>query len=637
MPNSIIDELPRIVKEGKKEVEQIKERVQSQHRLSLQTCELVIPTKETTGSDMYGSTQKDLIQDRHINQLIYGDNLLVMQALLASKNTLLKGGIDLIYIDPPFDSKADYRTKIKLLSDEIEQKPSVIEQFAYSDTWQDGTVSYLKMLYPRLALMRELLSEKGSIYVHVDWHAGHYVKILLDDIFGKENFQREIIWHLAGVSGYKSLIDGYVRGHDTIFYYSKNKDSKIFNKHFLPYSKEQLKRFSGVDENGRNYKVITKDRVLYLDESNGVPISDVWSDIASFQTVVNSKEITGYTTQKPEALLERIIKASSNEGSLVADFFGGSGTTGAVAERLGRRWIMSDIGKPACMVMRKRMVDKDAKPFYYQAIGDYQKEVFSNQREYKRIGDLSEIVLQLYGASLFEEGQCSHRHVGHLRQSRSLVYVDSPNKLTGITTLKKAIDLKQNLLGGGWSKVVVLGWNFCFDIIAAINEVKQIDSQIEVLIIPPDLLDKLRTKSSYEKLVRTGEVRFSSLQYLTLKPLQKDDVDDVHEILTITLENYILLSPDALPLDDKNKKMLQDIVRESPLSLIEYWSVDPDYDEVTFVSRWQDYRDNENKDKKDRMQVVKTARLTVPRKQGKRKVCVKTVDIFGYESIAVLS
>jgi site-specific DNA-methyltransferase (adenine-specific)/adenine-specific DNA-methyltransferase len=630
MAHSIIEELPRIVREGKREVEHIKERIYGSHRLTLQTTELVIPTKETKESNVYGSTAGEKEAENWKNQLIYGDNLLVMQALLSDKNNKLGGGIDLIYIDPPFDSKADYRTKVKLLSDEIEQKPSVIEQFAYSDTWQDGTVSYLKMLYPRLALMRELLSDKGSIYVHVDWHAGHYVKIILDEIFGKENFRNEIVWHYPSMS----ITNNYFpRKHDVIYIYIKT-DNKIFN----PNSDHVREKYADSTVSRSQYAAgFNNDSSDYL-KSETKLADDVWAlnDVLTIGHVKSRNEIVNYATQKPEKLLERIISASSNENSIVADFFGGSGTTGAVAEKLGRRWIMSDIGKPACMVMRKRLVDQNAKPFYYQAVGDYQKEIFHTQKDYKRVGDLARIVMQLYGAVPFSSEECEHRNVGQIRQSKNLVYVDSPNKLTGLLTLKKAIELRGSLLGGGWSKVIVLGWNFSHDIVSAINEIHKTDKNIEVLIIPPDLMDKLRTKSSYEKLVRSGEIRFSSLQYLTLKPLEIIDLDAHSEQLIVSLENYILLSPDALPLDEKNRELLSAIVRTSPLSLIEYWSIDPDYDGHTFVSRWQDYRDNESREKNDRMQVTRTVRLTVPKKLGRRKICVKAVDIFGYESIAML-
>ena len=190
---SLIEELPKIVERGKKEAQKLLDGLSKSQRIMLQTNELVLPTKAKGGLAAFtGQTVKEAKGKELLNRLIYGDNLLAMQALLAGDPATglpsMRGKIDLIYIDPPFDSKADYRTKIHLPITDIEQKPSVIEQFAYSDTWKDGTKSYLEMIVPRLVLMRELLSEQGSIYVHIDWHVGHYVKVIMDDIFGKDNF-----------------------------------------------------------------------------------------------------------------------------------------------------------------------------------------------------------------------------------------------------------------------------------------------------------------------------------------------------------------------------------------------------------------------------------------------------------------
>lgn len=198
MPKSLIFELPKIVEEGRREAQRVLERIGSGTHIGLQTNELVLPSKDVSGL-WKGQTAQLNFGKEWINRLIYGDNLLAMQALIAGDEATglpsMRGKVDLIYIDPPFDSKADYRTRINLPGVDIEQKPTTIEQFAYADTWKDGTVSYLKMLYPRLVLMRELLSDKGSIYVHIDWHVGHYVKVLMDDIFGKENLVNEIVWH----------------------------------------------------------------------------------------------------------------------------------------------------------------------------------------------------------------------------------------------------------------------------------------------------------------------------------------------------------------------------------------------------------------------------------------------------------
>lgn len=632
MAKSLIFELPKIVEEGRKEAEKILERLSSANKIGLQTNELVIPAKDSSGL-WKGQNNQEVSKD-WINRLIYGDNLLAMQALLAGDEATglpsMRGMIDLIYIDPPYDSKADYRTSVKLPGADLSQKPTVIEQFAYADTWKDGTVSYLKMLYPRLVLLKELLSEKGSIYLHIDWHAGHYVKLILDDIFGKENFRNEIIWKYTG-----SLQPNrdFARKHDNIFRYSKSEE-RIYNVIFTSYSQQTINRFDKEDENGR-YKITYRngnEYKTYMKE--GKPIEDVWYDELDIEEIPiimkNSLENVDYATQKPETLIERIIKASSNEGSIVLDVFGGSGTTAAVAERLGRRWITTDIGKPAILVMRKRFIDQDVKPFLYQSIGDYQKEAFSSSKLYKRVGDLSQIVMGLYGALPFGVEELADRNIGYIKSSRTLVIVDSPNKLTGKATIKRAVEAKNTVLGGGWNKVVVLGWNFAYDISEAIGIYKD---DVEVLVIPPDLLDELASKKEYAKLVQSKNIRFSTLQYLTIKPIElirtSNDIDNIK----VRLDNYILLSPDNIPLDEKDKEKLQHIIEEDPLALIEYWSIDPDYDGITFRSSWQDYRGNTANDKDD-LHCVYMADLFVPAKEN-RQVCIKAVDVFGFESMII--
>ena len=638
MAKSLLEQLPEIVARGRQVAEKILESLESRHRVGLQSREWVLPSKDSKDSGdwiranlreqalasvqggLFGETQPSL-GDGAVpwrNRLIYGDNLLAMAALLAGDGESglpsLRSKLDLIYIDPPFDSKADYRTKVTLPGVELEQKPTVIEQFAYSDTWSGGTASYLEMITPRLILMRELLSDSGSIYVHLDWHVGHYVKIVLDEVFGKANLCNELIWRYRRWSGRS---DCFQKMHDNIFLYRKRKDTYIWNEQREPYSEKTIHRAVSVD--GKT--------LLQQDESQGVARSDVWE-----VSYVHSQghERVGYATQKPEDLLEIIIKASSNEGSLIADFFGGSGTTAAVAERLGRRWITSDLGKPACMIMRKRLIDQNAQPFLYQAIGDYQVEAAKSSlgRSF-RIGDLSQIVLSLFGALPLAEEDNPTRNLGRISGGgmRTLVYADSPNKLTGAATLKKALAQRDTLLGG-WDKVVVLGWNFEPNIgesIAALN-----DPGLEVLVIPPDLLDRLKKKGSLEKL--RGSVRFASLQYLKIKPVTRvRSSDGQSEILSVSLSNYVLLSPEAINLDDANRAKLQQVMNAEPLAMIEYWAVDPDYDGVVFRSVWQDYRGNVDNDG-DPLRVVTAAVLRVPAKTGPRRVCVRAVDVFGFEA-----
>lgn len=677
---TLVELLPKICADGKKEAQAILDRLSSESRVSLQTNEMVLPSKDNTG--LFRGQIKEIDEKEWFNRLIYGDNLLAMQALLAGDPASglppMRGKIDLVYIDPPFDSKADYRTKIVLPksqdnSQEIEQKPTVIEQFAYSDTWKDGTASYLKMIYPRLVLMRELLSDQGSIYVHIDWHVGHYVKIILDDIFGKENFRNQIIWQRTRAAHSDSRFYGKV--HDMLLFYTKSATNFYFKSAYTKHKDEYLIRFNKTDENGRRYMLVplhapgqgvarifsskqinppkgrmwpsqrvvddyiskgiveftstgTPSKKSYLDENKGAPISDIWGDIIPLNPVASER--VNYDTQKPEALLNRIVESSCPEMGIVADFFAGSSTTGAVAEKLGRKWIMCDLGKPACMISRKRLIDQDAKPFLYQSIGDYQKEQFEKS-EYRRIGDLAHVVLNLYGALPFPHEQTPNRNLGYIKTGKTLVFVDSPSKMTGYATLKKAQELRNTFLGG-WEKVVVLGWNFVTDIGQQISALK--DEKLEVLVIPADLLDKLKTKANYDKLIKSGQIRFSSLQYLTVKPVKKESPDEGDEI-TIELDNYVLLSPNALPLEDEEKTKVQALMAKDPLALIEYWSIDPDYDGKVFRSKWQDYRENEENKERGVLRVVKKVKLTVPKVKGKRKVCVKTVDVFGFESAAV--
>jgi adenine-specific DNA-methyltransferase len=527
MPKSLLEQLPDIVANGRKTAERMLESIESRQRVTLQTREVVLPARDAAAVDWVTAQNRAVQHAAHparpelegqpwTNRLIYGDNLLAMAALLAGDEHTpsLRGKVDLIYIDPPFDSKADYRTKVNLPGVELEQKPTVIEQFAYSDTWSDGTASYLAMITPRLILMRELLADTGSIYVHLDWHVGHYVKLVMDDIFGKECFRNEIVWKRR--TGTASSNNEFGIQTDGIYFYSKSSNftfTPLYRRDVDP--NEIAEKFNLVDAEGRRYwsgdlgnpadrpnlkytykgyeppkngwavglplmeQMHREDRLIfpksptgrirrkmYLHEWSGFPIQNLWDDILPVQS--QAYERLDYATQKPEKLLDRIIRASCPEGGIVADFNGGSGTTAAAAEKLGRRWITTDLGKPACMIMRKRLIDQEAKPFLYQAIGDYQVEVAKATlgRDF-RIGDLSQIVLSLYGALPLPVDVNPQRNLGQIAGvdlggsmgrrggSKTLVLADSPNKLTGMATLKKAIAQRDNLLGG-WDRVVVL-------------------------------------------------------------------------------------------------------------------------------------------------------------------------------------
>ena len=563
-----------------------------------------------------------------MNRLIYGDNMLAMAALLAGddEDESFRGQFGLIYTDPPFDSKADYRTRVELPGATVEQRPAVIEQYAYSDTWADGTASFLAMLTPRLVLMRELLAPTGSIVVHLDWHVGHYVKLVLDEVFGKQNFRNEIVWTYKR---WTTKSEHLPRLHDTLFWYSKGAEYQ-FTQPMVANDKPNPSQYvSAKDEAGKT--VVLRDEsgaAVKREVREEIPVADYW-DIPQMSPV--SKERVNYPTQKPLRLAARVIETCTREGDLVGDFFAGSGTTAAAAEAAGRRWVVSDLGKPAIMVTRKRLIDRDADPFLYQAIGDYQiEQARSTLGRRFRIGDLAQVVLRLFGAMPLPREDNPSGTLGRLPGSKTLVFADSPSRMTTVSTLQRAQQLRDSVLGG-FDRVIVLGWNFTASIGQDIQALA--DSALEVLAIPPDLLDRLRKKGTkLDKLA--DEVRFSSLQYLEIDTPIRTATGDGEE-LQVVLRNYVLLSPDALSLDEKNRAALREVMNAEPLALIEYWAVDPDYDGEVFRSVWQDYRGNVDNDG-DPLRVVARALLPLSARSGSRRVCVRAVDVFGFESEVVV-
>lgn len=303
-----------VLEGGQTREEQKKDEIFYNETLAPEEVDRLLYPKVFTSAKRYtkDGIEENITFNENDNLIIKGNNLLVISSLLKR----YEGKVKCIYIDPPYNTGSD--------------------SFRYNDSFNHST--WLIFMKNRLEIAKRLLASDGSIYVQIDNNELHYLKVLMDEIFGAKNFQREIVWVLKGVSGYKSLTNNFVRGHDTILFYSKDKDF-IFNKSYLPYSKEQLSRFSSIDEDGRYYKSITKERRKYLDESKGIPLSDVWDDIASFQTVVNAEERMGFVTQKPEKLVQRIIETSTNKGDIVLDFCMGSGTTCATAMKLERRFI----------------------------------------------------------------------------------------------------------------------------------------------------------------------------------------------------------------------------------------------------------------------------------------------------------
>lgn len=373
------------------------------------------------------------------NMLIFGDNLQALKHLLKLKDQGIlrnpdgRNGVKLVYIDPPFATEREFKGSKG--------------QEAYQD--KIAGAEFLEFLRKRLTFLKELLTEDGSIYVHLDEKKGHYLKVILDEIFGEKNFLRELVWDTTVLSGFKTQARNWIRGHDVIYYYA-SPDNKKFNKLSVPHRKEYLNRFNKTDKNGKKYFDGRGDKI-YLEDvlKKGKAIGDVWDDIMSFQQIPTSLEKIDFPTQKPEALLNRIIRASSNEGDIVLDCFPGSGTTGAVAEKLGRKWIMIDSSKLAIYTIQKRLLNLKQeignkgkplkpKPFVLYNAGLYLDSGFIEKMEE---ADYRKFVLELFSAEPSEHkikgvqfhGILNNRPVMLFSQKDFLTYefIDDLHKTVG--------------------------------------------------------------------------------------------------------------------------------------------------------------------------------------------------------------
>lgn len=638
--------------------------------LPFQTIEVVDEPRAEKPEDL--ALQSNLFDTRGrqlggwTNKLIWGDNKLILSSL---KNGPLReeierqGGIKLIYIDPPFDVGADFSMDIPVGDDGEEtltKKPSVLEEIAYRDTWGKGTDSFASMIYERLRLMYELLAPDGSIYVHCDWRVTAYIRMILDEIFGAKGFQREIIWRIGWLSGYKTKAKNWIRNHETILFYSKDPSNFTFNKEYIPYPDDYVRR------DGKR------------PEGQGIPIEDTWNcseidRMDSIQIMSFNTEKTGYATQKNENLLARIIRASTNANDLVADFFCGSGTTAAVSEKLGRKWIATDLGKFAIHTTRKRMIGvqrqlkddgKDYRAFEILNLGKYERQHFvgvnPNLREAERQqqlaqkeADFLDLILRAYKAE-----KTTGFATFHGKKSGRLVVVGPINlPVTRLFVEEVIHECRQKHI----TKVDVLGFEFEMGLKLFADEAKLVGVDLVLKQVPRDVFDK--------RAVEKGQVVFHDVAYIEVKPHVKkngvaveltdfsvfynqDSIREIEETLKeksskIAVENgqIIKISKDAKGIITREK-----LTRDWK-DWIDYWAVDFNFEskkeiigrpnpetgepeevwtgDYVFENEWQSFRT-----RKERSLEFTSVFHECP--PGRRKIAVKVVDIFGNDTMTLI-
>jgi len=659
------------------------------------------------------------------NKLIWGDNKLILSSL---KNGPLReeieaqGGLKLIYIDPPFDVGADFSMDIEIGDDTFTKKPNILEEIAYRDTWGKGADSFIAMIYERLVLMRDLLAEDGSVYVHCDWRVTAFLRNILDEVFGTNSFQNEIIWKRQSPSSSKARARKYSADHDTIHFFTKS-GTFVFNKTFSEYPKDEIeKRFKQSDDRGRykdaelaTYSQETFERLkeekrlirtsggkyrykIYLDEIEGVLVDTLWIDIPA----VNSQALqaTGYATQKPEALLERIIKASSNEDDLVADFFCGSGTTATVAEKLGRKWICTDLGKFAIHTTRKRIIGvqrqlkadgQDYRAFEILNLGKYERQHFvginHNLREEERRKQLQEkeaafleLILKAYRAEKIE-----HFSAFHGKKAGRLVAVGPVNlPVTRLFVEEIILECRKHHI----TKVDILGFEFEMGLFPnVLEEARSKGIDIAPKYIPAEVFDK--------RAVEKNQVVFHDVAFIEIKPHVKAGRKKQLATVAVELTDFsVFYSQDSIAqveealgkkqsgsetvvekgrivkvTKDKNGVMKREILTKHWTDWIDYWSVDFDFEskrEIILVKKeelspdaqttlegmgdaqqnlpvWEEQWTGdyifENEWQSFRTKKDRSLELQSVAHEcqpGRRKIAVKVVDIFGNDTMTIV-
>ncbi len=652
------------------------------------------------------------------NKLIWGDNKLILSSLKSGalrRQIEEAGGLKLIYIDPPFDVGADFSMDIEIGGETFHKEPNLLEQIAYRDTWGRGADSFIAMIYERLILMRDLLTEDGSIYVHCDWRVSSWIRQVLDEVFGTDRYLNDVKWKRQPVRGAKATSGQYARNSDTLLLYSKS-DGWIWNGAYKEYEENFIKTKFRPDENGRlyrdcdlgdyseesiaNFEALGKIYITssgkkrlkrFLDEEKGESLGDMWTDIPEVNSM--AVERLAYPTQKPEALLDRIIKASSNPGDLIADFFCGSGTTAAVAEKLGRKWIATDLGKFGIHTTRKRLIQvqrelkssgQEFRAFEVLNLGRYERQAYLNvagnlskKRKEEALArkerEFRELILRAYKAQPLENETFFHG-----RNAGRLVVVGPINLPVGRLFVEEVITECRKR---GASRVDVLAFEFEMGLFPAVlEEARQKGIELAPKTIPPEVFDK--------RAVDKGQVRFADISYVEATPRY----DKKHKLsLAIELTDFSVYHSqglaDSLAAElkegksevicesgqlikvskDKQGVVTRDVLTKHWTDWVDYWAVDFDYESrkeiikvpitlgldvnegglrpldalsldfeerwtgsYIFENQWQSFRT-----RKDRNLELTTAVHTYE-KPGRYVVAVKVIDIFGNDTMTLL-
>jgi len=539
------------------------------------------------------------------NMLIWGDNKLVLHSLLEK----FRGQIDLVYIDPPFDVGADFTMNVQVGGgkDSLLKEQSILEAVAYRDTWGKGTDSYLHMMYERLSLIRELLSDKGSIYVHCDWRVNSLLRLVLDEVFGNDNFRNEIIWCYTFPG---RVSQDFQRRNDTLLRYSKTQEV-LFNHQDirLPYKAQ----FTSVRTPQGN-KEYDEDEQRERHDLGKIPES-WWADISNVSGWRN--ELVGYPTQKPEALLERIIKASSNIGSIVADLFCGSGTTLAVAERLGRKWIGADLGRYSIHTTRKRLIQvqrelhkegKQYRSFDVYNLGRYERQWWQKEKLHGADSEHRATVMKFYKAT---ELVSPPNALLHGKKGGAVIHID---EIDGMFTGDELVSVMQAASMAGAKELHILAWEFEMELTLRKQAIEaEYGIQIKLVYIPREIMESNRT-----------ECQFFEAGYLKAKILKSRDGK-----IDVELENFI---PSLAEAPEAELTALRERSVKSPFDFIDFWAVDFDYhQDKPFEHHWQDYRI-----KKKRTLTTKTDLGWMYHNKGNHQVCVKVIDVFGIDTTIVI-